>query len=220
MKETVLYIYFGILVLSFIVSLIYYKKIKKEPLYLLSFFLGFTVFSQTFSYILWHVFRQYNIWWSNIYMNIEVLFYLYIFYQYIENKIVKKVLLWGGISFEIYYLVSFLILSENYNISQSFPYSFGSLFIIFAIFWLLIEMFKSDKVLYMAKYLIYWVSIGALIYYVVNFPINISDFFLSREEFIDDTTYRFRNIILNTSNILYYGIITIGIIWSSKPYHS
>lgn len=220
MKDTVFLIYFSILVLSFIVSLIYYKKLRKEPLYLLSFFLGFTVFSQTFSYILWHVFRQYNIWWSNIYMNIEVLFYLYIFYQYIENRTVKKVLLWGGISFEIYYLISFLILSENFNISQSFPYSFGSLFIIFAIFWLLIEMFRSDKVLYMTKYLIYWVSIGALIYYVVNFPINISNFFLSREEFIDDTTYRFRNIILNTSNILYYGIITIGIIWSSKPYHS
>lgn len=214
------YLYYITLALSFLLSIYYYRKLKGEPIKLLPWFLGYTIFTEIVANMLWQVFGMYNVWWYNIYANVSILFFIYIFYHYIKNKRTRTFLILGAVVFQVYYFINFLFLSENYNIYQSFPRAFGNIIVIIAVFLFLIELFQSDKILFLTKYFIFWFSLGLLFNLAVLLPITISDFFLGREEFINVKTYHFTNIIRHIVNIIYYGSIGLGLIWSKKPYHT
>ncbi len=129
----------------------------------------------------------------------------------------KKFILYGGIIYELYFLTNYLLVSNSWNDIQSIPYSFGSLLVILAVFAFLIELFKSDQVLQVHKFLIFWVSIGLLFYYLISMPLNVIRFSLiNRVSYTKSWSIVFS--IQYVANILMYLSFIYGFIWSSMKY--
>lgn len=149
-------------------------------------------------------------------MNGEIFFFIYLYHNLIQNKTVKKSLIGLSGIYVVYFLVNFLILTENWNISQSFPYALGHNIIIFAIFWYLIEFFKTEKVMQMFQYLIVWISFGYLFFFIVNVPIEISSYYTNRVEYINKGFFKAITITKYSSGIVLFLFIITGILWTSR----
>lgn len=210
------YIYDLFLLVTFIVSVFMYSKYKTETLRYLPFFLAYVLLTEIVAYALAVHFATYNLWWYNIFTNFEILFYLFIFYSYFKNKKIKRGILIMGSIYEINFLANFFILSSDYNIYQGIPFTIGRLILILAIFLFLIEMFQSDKILYVKEYLIFWVSIGLLSYNITLVPISIFYYFDWRIENLD-SILSLSSIQMFINYILYTAIL-YGLLWSKKPY--
>jgi hypothetical protein len=149
--------------------------------------------------------------WYNIGINIEILFYLVIFYLYLKNPKSKKLVIYAGIIYEIYFLVNVLIL-ESWSNYQVFPFTLGGIFLIIIIFLFLLEMFKSDKILHTQKYLIFWVALGLLFYYIIPLPLFVIRSILPASEL------SFLMTIQYIANIIMYLSFIYGFLWSSMKY--
>ncbi len=207
------------LILTAIVSLIYYKKYKNTPLKYIVYYLWYAVLLEVGANVLRNVLGMYNAWWYNIGINIELVFYLVIFYQYISNKKTKKLILIGGVFYESFFLINYLFLSESWNTYQVFPFTFAGLVLIIAIFMFFLEMFQSDKVLYIGKYLIFWIGLGLLFYNVIPMPLLIGKYFYLEKNY-SSSIIVFINGIQYVGNLLMYVSFIYGFIWSSMTYKS
>jgi hypothetical protein len=198
-------------------SFLYYNKYKDTKLRLLPwiFVLSFVVEVTAISL---RLNDYYNVWLYNQYINIEFLFFLWIFYRYIENLNFKKVIILGSILYEFYFIFG-IIISNNMNVFQTYPFAFAQILIIIVLFAFIIQMISSDKVLHIQQYLIFWVSLGLLFYYIVPFPLNVSESLISKES-LSREMMSFLRQIQYVGNILMYILITYGYIWSSKTYTS
>jgi hypothetical protein len=200
-----------------ITSFLYYGKYKNTRLKLLPwiFVLSFVVEVTAISL---RLNDYYNVWLYNQYINIEFLFFLWIFYRYIENLNFKKVIILGSILYEFYFIFG-IIISNNMNVFQTYPFAFAQILIIIVLFAFIIQMISSDKILHIQQYLIFWVSLGLLFYYIVPFPLNVSESLISKES-LSREMMSFLRQIQYVGNILMYILITYGYIWSSKTYTS
>ena len=196
------------LILTAIIATIYYKKYKGTPLNIVVFYLWYTV---VLEYVAQY-YLYYNAWWYNIGINIEILFYLYLYYQYISNKSIKKFILIGGTIYESYFLINYLVLSDNWNVYQNFPFTLGALLIIVVVFMFLLEMFQSDKVMYSGRYLIFWISLGLLFYNIIPLPLFVARSFIKNMASMMNIQF--------IANILMYFSFIYGFIWSSMNYKS
>ncbi len=201
-----------ILIITAIIATIYHKKQLGTPLRFLKYYLWYAVVLEVGAPLLWTIFGIGNTWWYNVGINIEILFYLFLFYQYIENKKTMNFILIGGVIYEAYFLINYLLLSESWNTYQNIPFSIGGFLIILIVFIFLVEMFRSDKILYITKYLIFWVSLGLLFYNIIPLP-----FFVVRKIIPSDLEVYLMNIQF-TANILMYVSFIYGFIWSTMKY--
>jgi hypothetical protein len=205
------------LIIMIATSFLYYNKYKDTKLRLLPwiFVLSFVVEVTAISL---RLNDYYNVWLYNQYINIEFLFFLWIFYRYIENLNFKKVIILGSILYEFYFIFG-IIISNNMNVFQTYPFAFAQILIIIVLFAFIIQMISSDKILHIQQYLIFWVSLGLLFYYIVPFPLNVSESLISKES-LSREMMSFLRQIQYVGNILMYILITYGYIWSSKTYTS
>jgi len=203
-----------ILIITAVIATIYYKKQKGTPLRFLKFYLWYAVILEVGAFEL-AKYGLYNSWWYNIGINIEILFYLFLFYRYIENTKTKRFILISGILYETYFLINYLFLSENWQTLQTYPFVVGGLLIITVVFLFLIEMFQSDKILFMTKYLVFWVSLGLLFYNIIPLP-----FFAVRNiiQYNNQQLNQYLMSIQFTANILMYLSFIYGFIWSKIKY--
>jgi hypothetical protein len=215
--STALIIDYFFLIGMIITSFLYYGKYKNTRLKLLPwiFVLSFVVEVTAISL---RLNDYYNVWLYNQYINIEFLFFLWIFYRYIENLNFKKVIILGSILYEFYFIFG-IIISNNMNVFQTYPFAFAQILIIIVLFAFIIQMISSDKILHIQQYLIFWVSLGLLFYYIVPFPLNVSESLISKES-LSREMMSFLRQIQYVGNILMYILITYGYIWSSKTYTS
>ena len=215
--STALIIDYFFLIGMIITSFLYYGKYKNTRLKLLPwiFVLSFVVEVTAISL---RLNDYYNVWLYNQYINIEFLFFLWIFYRYIENLNFKKVIILGSILYEFYFIFG-IIISNNMNVFQTYPFAFAQILIIIVLFAFIIQMISSDKILHIQQYLIFWVSLGLLFYYIVPFPLNVSENLINKEN-LSREMMSFLRQIQYVGNILMYILITYGYIWSSKTYIS
>lgn len=200
------------LFISVIIASIYHKKVKGTPLKYLTYYLWFLIFFEIIAYLLAVKYRT-NILWYNIAINIGKIFFLSLFYQYIKHQTVKKIIIIGAVLYELFFF-SYAYYTESWHLWQSFSGLFGSIIVILAVFAFLIEMFQSDKVLFVKEYLIFWVAIAVLFYYIVSAPYDITNFYYQRE---GSTGFDLGNIQIIVSSIMYL-LIAYGFIWNNKPY--
>lgn len=150
----------------------------------------------------------------NISTSITFLYYFFLYGKFIKNKNQKKMIL----VLTIIYLTSLLIngFFENYLVEyQSIPYIIGASFILINVTLYFIQLLNSEEVLTTKHNLLFWVSVGLLIYYIGNIPFRIVRNYYAN---LADLTILFSlnfalTIIMNVFFI-------IGFIWSSnkQPY--
>ena len=117
------------------------------------------------------------------------------------------------------FFISFLIVTIiNWFFIQSFilewselPNIFGSLFLIVIILFYFIELLKSEQMLIFHKSLLFWISVGLLIFYACTIPFSIK---MNGYALIPGIHKLF--LIIYVSAIIMYLTFTFGFIWSKK----
>lgn len=108
----------------------------------------------------------------NVYLLINFSFLLVLFKTYVKKTNHKKWIL----AFLITYITSISIdvfLKDYFLEIQIIPFIIGGIFIIISIFFYFLEILNTNKVLYVSKNLLFWISVGLLLYFAGKIPIRI-----------------------------------------------
>ena len=154
---------------------------------------------------------RYNWWMYNLlrFITFNCLFFIY--YRYLKTKIYKR---WIRIFMFIYIITSVI----NWSFLQSFiwnnseiPRIIGSIFLIITILFYFIELLKSEKIIVFHRLLLFWISVGLLLFYSGTIPFYLK---LSGYALIPGIHELF--LIVYILAIIMYLTFTFGFIWSKK----
>ncbi len=204
---------FYIVSITAIISLIFYKKFKNTKYIYFIYYLLFTFIIELLGFLLGSVFNLNMDYILNIYIVITFIFY-FIFYRSIfKNNIIKKTIFLFIILYLSFILFDLIILRTNF-INQLFINNmvFGSILLLITLLLFLIEIINSKDIVFnIKKAFIFWISIGALLFYIGIIPIMISGYYLEFDGLFDT--------ILTILNLIMYGCFTIGFIKSDPKYN-
>ena len=203
-----------------IIGTIYFYKYKHTPLKYLLYLLWYITCTEFFSLyaneneVLIYIGKsgqKYNLWMFNLLEIITFLTFFYIYFKSIKNLSYK---LWIKI-----FMISYIIISIiNWSILQNFilewselPYIIGSFFIIGTILFYFVELLRSEKILLFHRTLLFWVSVGLLLFFAGTLPFTIK---MNGYALIPKIHKLF--LIMYILAIAMYLIFTFGFIWSKK----
>ncbi len=209
--------------LASIIGTIFFFKFKHTYLRYFLFLLWFIFLSEIFAhYIHDHKIKSliyykesngwyYNHWVYNVLDTLSFMVYYYIFYNALNTLKHKKLVKLFAILYILFSIINWTFIQNFLSEMQSYLFITGAIFLIISIILYFIELLKSEKILIFHKNLLFWISIGLLIYYAGSIPFaaeyngyalipGIHDLFL--------IVY-----ILATTMYLTF---TFGLIWSKK----
>lgn len=119
----------------------------------------------------------------NISTTLTFLFLFFIYYQYTKEKTNKRFILY----FMVLYIITLFISGfyENYlDQLQSIPFLLGSFLLMTSIIFYYAELLKSEQIQEINKDLLFWISVGLLIYYVGKIPFRmVRDYYANHTDF-------------------------------------
>ncbi|MBQ4818756.1 hypothetical protein [Aquimarina sp. MMG016] len=193
-----------------IIGVIYFYKYKNTALKYFLLLLWYVTINDIIGMYLREKVTHYNAIIYNIYYVVNFTYLLLLYRAYLSNKKSKVVVL----TFTLIYLFSFIVngFFENYLIEfQRFPYIIAALFLIITVILYFSEVLNSEKVLHAKKNLLFWISVGLLLYYVGNIPFRI---IRNYYQDLADATILF--LVNLTLGIVMYICFIIGFLWSDK----
>ncbi len=196
--------------LTALTSTLYLKKYNNTILKYFSILLWYTFINEFVGILIIDYYSRFNAIIYNIYHVINFSYLLLLYRNYLTNKKYKKITL----TFCIIYLIAFIIngFFENYIIEfNRFPYIIAALFLVVTIIFYFIEILNSEKVLNTKRNLLFWISVGLLLYFVGNLPFRILRNYY--EDLADATVISLVNFTLT---IVMNSCFIIGFIWSNK----
>ncbi len=157
--------------LAAIVGSIYFYKYKSTPLKYFLMLLWLVVCVEFFGKFYFKIFHS-NYIVFNIYHFINFTTLLLLYRALIENRVYKK---WVSFFVPTYIISFFINLSfqDYFTQIQTFPFIIGALLVIISIIFYFLEVLNTNKVLYVSKNLLFWISIGLLIYFVGKIPTRL-----------------------------------------------
>ncbi len=192
-----------------IIGSIYFYKYKNTFLKYFLIILWYIAINDVLGFVLRYYFSSVTILY-NIYYLIIFNYFMLLFRHYSPSKKYKK---WGLLLILIF-TISFIIngFYENYLTQYSrAPYIIGGSFVVISIIFYYIDLLNSEKVLYVNKNLLFWISTGVLIYYCGNIPFRIVRNYVGE---LKDQSIQF--LVLFILSMVMYTCFIIGFIWSSK----
>lgn len=154
---------------------------------------------------------HYNLWMYNLMYLIFFPVILMIYEKSIKRLMYKKFIK----AFVVIYLIFSII---NWVFIQNFRYEYselpdvlGTLFLAVSIIFYFIELLKSDKIIIYHKKLLFWISIGLLIFNVGTLPFTVK---ITSYALLKGIHNLF--LIVWVLAILMYLIFAFGFIWSNK----
>lgn len=154
-----------------IIGSAYYYKYKNSNLKFFLPFLYFLVLLEFFGKYCYELFDS-NYVVYNVYHFINFIFVLVLFRSFLKRERNKK---WISFFVAIYVIAFFgNMFFENYLTQiQSIPFIIGALLVIITIILYYLEILTTDEVLYVSSNLLFWISIGFLLYFVGKIPTRI-----------------------------------------------
>ncbi|WP_157972891.1 hypothetical protein [Aureibaculum luteum] len=153
----------------------------------------------------------YNKWLYNI-LNIVTFSTVYIiYYRYLKTQLFKK---WIKVFLIVFLLVNILNWAFIQNFIKEgavFPKIIGSVFLIISIIFYFIELLRSEKIVIFHRLLLFWISVGLLLFYTGTIP-----FVLKWNGFMVIKGVHELFLILYILAIIMYLTFTFGFIWSKK----
>jgi len=214
------FLYFSnfLLLVATIVAFITHNKYKNTPLKWIPYLLTYAFVTEIIAFYLGSN-GIYNGWVYNLYVNAEYLFYGYVFYRFIKGEKWKRIILFSGIIYEAYFLISYLFLSDSWYTLQTYPFAVGQILMIIFIFTFIIQILSSNKILNIQDYLIFWIALGLLFYFIIPLPLNVGKTILIENKIPRKIT-RVLYLTQYFGNYLLYTSFIYGFIWHSKTYKS
>lgn len=195
--------------LTAIVAFIYYYKYKNSNLKWLLFLLWYIALNDIIGYFSRVYFGIiYNAILYNIMYVLNFTILLYIYKTSVKNVLSKKIISY----FSYLYLFSVVIdiFYKNYFIeAQSLPFIIGSFFLIISIILYFIEILNSEEILSIKNNLLFYISVGLLLYYTSSIPFRIvQEYYLTNVSTLYGIKFSF--VIIMNLFFIY------GFIWSKK----
>ena len=199
--------------LAFVVGIYYCQKHKDRPTFYLVGFLGFTFFSEVFSWYAYFVQTgplaflrdtpfQSNYWAGNIYSLVSYLFYINYFKWFLSTKRSVVLLHWASICFIALSLLEIVFSGDFFYRFIPITNIVGTLFVFLSIGFYYLELLKSDQILLVQKSLPFYVSVGALIFHLCTTPLFLYSVYYSNS--VDPGFVSlYRQIIFGTNYLLY-----------------
>ncbi|CAM4017631.1 hypothetical protein [Gillisia limnaea] len=154
-----------------------------------------------------------NYWLYNSYYLVSFTTYFFFFILHLNSAKIRRILTFTALFFGITVIIN-LVFSKIFFIGYSAYTSVsGTLILIICIMAYYYEMLKSDKILNFYKNLVFYVSVGGLIWHLVVTPLFIySKYFTTASpDFV-----ALHGLIIFLSNVFMYGMFILGFIISSK----
>lgn len=153
-----------------------------------------------------------NYWLYNSFNVLSSTMYFFLFILQLKSFKVRRVLTLVVFIFQVTVIID-LIYSGIFFIAYSAYASVGgTLIMVICIMAYYYEMLKSDKILHFYKNLVFYVSIGVLIWYLVVTPLFIYSkyFTMASPDFVE-----MYGLIIIVSNVFMYGMFITGFIISA-----
>ncbi len=203
------YIFSILSFITFFVGAITYNKYKNTFLKYFLYFLFYEFLTEMTSYYIGFILRKSTFSLLNIYILISSIFFLMLFRFYIKKyKVYINIMI---IVYIIFYICNVLFLQKTLHTFQSYSIILESIFVVISSIILFFELLNSDDILKMNKLLLFWISIGLLLFYVGILPIIIMSSFLKYSGLFD--------YIILLLNIIMYGCFITGFVVSKKEYN-
>lgn len=199
-----------------IAATIFYFKYKNTPVkYILTVLWLIVLNEQLGGYMgrnkIWMYEGTYNYWVYNLIRPIYTLFIYFIYLKSLQNS---KFAVWIKRFMVVYvfaYLINIIFIQDFFTNIQSNTMILGSLFIVICTVFYFIELLRSEKITIFHKQLLFWISIGLLIFHSGTIPLTLAFEYYAYFSYI-------HNIYLITYilGIVMYLLFTFGFIWSRK----
>jgi len=156
----------------------------------------------------------YNKWLYNILGFITFNTMYFIYFKNLETKVFRKWVKMFLILFSTAYFLNWVFVQNFIKESAELPRVIGSIFLIISIIFYFIELLRSEKILIFHKTLLFWVSVGMLLFYSGTIP-----FMLKRNGFMLIPGIHKLYLIMYVLFYTMYSTFIFGFIWSKKESH-
>ncbi len=195
---------------SAIASIIYWYKYKDTALRYFPILLVLTFFLEFYGEWL-YVTLGYNALFYNLYNSLFFLFFYHVFRSFIKNRNFKKWILYSAI---LFLAATFIdpFFESFIDFPQLLSYIVGGCVLIFCIILYYIEILTTSKILVIKHDILFWISVGLLLFYVGYLPIKFTrTFFASSQDLF--MTLRLVHWILI---FIMHSCFIIGFVWTKK----
>jgi len=208
--------------ISAIVGTIYFYKYKHTHLKYFLFLLWYITLTE---FLGWYIIKydiikllfidengvKYNWWLYNLlrFITFNTLFYIY--FKSLNDKSFKKWIKIFAFIYNIFYIINWALIQSFFYEMSVMPKVLGSLLLVTIAIFYFIELLKSDKIITYHKKLLFWISIGLILFYTGTIPFSIK---ISGYALLKGIHNLF--LIIWILAILMYLIFAFGFIWSDK----
>lgn len=153
--------------ITFIIGLIFSKKYWNRPSVLILVYLGIVFGIEVICITVLN-----NQWLYNIQSASEFIIVAIIFYRSVDEVISRKIVLSLFVLGMVCLIANAIFISSIWTY-LTYGFGFASVAISFMCFVYLFEMAKTEEIIYQSRVLLYWLSIGLLVYHLCNLPITV-----------------------------------------------
>ena len=196
---------------TFIFSLLFLYKYKQTPLKILPFFYGLVAAVEIYCM---NFYKVGNVWLYSILLLIQINFFGYLFYQYLEG-ISRKVLIGLLILFNLIYFGVYLSgINDFMTESASYQYVAGIIFLIIFLLMMFNHMLKIENFNGLTRNLLFWICFSVIFFHATTLPL----FSITRwSDILGEFKTGFVRMLL-LSVIFSHLILIFGFLWSKKKY--
>jgi len=205
------YIYPVLIFSTLLVGIFHREKIKGKVIFSLLYFLLFSCFVEVSGPLIIEFLDLKSFFLYNTYFLVSILFYNYLFKAYLNSEKIKKILNGLTVGYIFFIILNHFFIQDYYHTFQSNSAIYVGVFVIIAVGAYYLESLNSDKVLYAKKSMLFWVSLGLLLFQVGTIPIDVFAEFFNFSGIYD--------YILLTLNFILYGCMMIGFMMSERAYN-
>lgn len=190
-------------------ALLFYSRYKNTPLKYFPLILWYTLLNEFIGGS--GIFAYNNVLIYNIYNIIYFLFFFYIFGYFVSNVKYKS---WIGIGMIVYLVTSIInpFFQNFITESQLLSYVVGACLLLFCIILYYIEILSTSQVLIINRELLFWISVGLLLFYVGYIPIKLTRVFFE----FNNTMYLSLRIVHRLLIVLMNISFVIGFLWMKR----
>lgn len=153
----------------------------------------------------------YNKWLYNI-LNLVLFCTVYIiYYRQLKTQLFKKWIKTFIIMFLIIHFINWVFIQNFIREGAVLPRIIGSIFLIISIIFYFIELLRSEKIVVFHRLLLFWISVGLLLFYTGTIP-----FTLKWNGYMIIRGIHELFLIVYILAIIMYLTFTFGFIWSKK----
>lgn len=196
-------------VIAAVIAILTYSKYNKTPLRFFPIILIYTALNEIIGGL--QIFASNNVLIYNIYNIISFLFFQYIFWHYVKKNRYRN---WIIISMILYLLTCIINpFFQNFQFeSQLLSYIVGACSLLFCIILYFIEILSTSQVLIINRELLFWISIGLLLFYSGYIPIKLTRIFFEHES----NLYLTLRIVHRSLIVIMNACFVIGFLWMKK----